>query len=96
MPVENLFTNSETDVTSLVTLVHSRTHGEAPSKKASIIEYHHVIGRCPNLLELRVDRTDMHMTPLTLAHAQRFMLSLFYLKWSLLRADGCLALTIGL
>jgi hypothetical protein len=53
--VENLFTSSETDVTCFV---HSRTHGESPSGKASIIEHHHVIGRCPNLLMLRVDRTD--------------------------------------
>ena len=33
---------------------------------ASIIEHHDV---------LRVDRTDMHVSPLALTHAQRFMLS---------------------
>ena len=85
MPVENLFTNYETEVTSLV---RSRTHGKAPvgSGKASIIEHHDVICRCPTLLML--DRTDMLMTPLALAlaHSQRFPLSMFYLEWSSLRA----------
>jgi hypothetical protein len=38
----------------------------------------------------------MHMTPLALAHAQRFMLlSLFYLECSSLRAVGCLAVTLS-
>ena len=53
MPVENLFTNSETNVTSLTSrpLTHTRWGGKASAMLASIIEHHYV---------LRVDRTDMH------------------------------------